>query len=141
MTLPPKHVQSISHKSWSRFSEGQKVSTAASNLWLPLRMVVLTVFRSRLREGVGLEYEKVAQEMSSAVAMMDGFIDQKFYVASDGERVTIVRFRDLESQKRWAEHPSHREAQRRGREEFYTWYDIAVTEVQSSREFGHPGSS
>jgi len=104
-------------------------------------MGVVTVFRSRLRAGVEAEYERVAEEMERVVASMDGFIDQKFYVASDGERVTIVRFRDWDSQRRWAELPSHREAQRRGREEFYSWYDIRVCEERSGHEFEHPESS
>ena len=82
-------------------------------------MVVVTDFRSRLRTGVELEVERLTQEMNDAVAAMDSFIDHESYVASDDERVTIVRFRDLECQRRWSEHPSHREAQRRGREEFY----------------------
>lgn len=114
-------------------------STAVEPLCsVPLGMAVLTVFRSRLRAGVELDYQRVAEEMDLAVAAMDGFIDQKFYVATDGERVTIVRFRDWESQRRWAEYPSHREAQRRGREEFYSWYDIHVCEERLSHEFQHP---
>jgi heme-degrading monooxygenase HmoA len=98
-------------------------------------MVVVTVFRSRLREGVELDYQSVALEMERAVKTIDGFLDQRFYLADDGERVTIVRFRDWDSQRRWAEYPSHREAQRRGREEFYSWYDIEVCEERTSHEF------
>jgi heme-degrading monooxygenase HmoA len=104
-------------------------------------MVVVTVFRSRIRLGAEREYERVAEEMSRAVTTMDGFIDQKFYVASDGERVTIVRFRDWVSQRQWAEFPSHRDAQRRGREEFYSWYEIEVCEERSGHQFEHPESS
>jgi heme-degrading monooxygenase HmoA len=104
-------------------------------------MVVVTDFRSRLRTGVEIEVERLTQEMNDAVAAMDSFIDHKSYVASDDERVTIVRFRDLECQRRWSEHPSHREAQRRGREEFYSWYDIAVSVQRSGHEFVHPESS
>ena len=100
-----------------------------------LIMTIVTVFRSRLREGVESDYEKVALEMSSAVSRVDGFIDQRFYVADDGERVTIVRFRDAESQRRWAQHSGHREAQRRGREEFYSWYDLSVSEEVSGHDF------
>ncbi|MFZ1063211.1 MAG: antibiotic biosynthesis monooxygenase [Acidimicrobiales bacterium] len=99
-------------------------------------MVVLTVFRSRLRDGIENDYQEVAQEMDRLVVTMDGFIDQRFYQADDGERVTIVRFRDWESQRRWAEHPRHQEAQRRGREEFYSWYEIEKCEVTADHEFG-----
>jgi heme-degrading monooxygenase HmoA len=70
----------------------------------------------------------VAVEMSRLVRLTDGFIDEKFYEAPDGERVTIARFADLASEQAWAANPEHLAAQRRGRDEFYSWYDIAVTE-------------
>jgi heme-degrading monooxygenase HmoA len=98
-------------------------------------MTIVTVFRSRLHEGVEKEYEPLATEMGRIVASMDGFIDQKIYVAPDGERVTLVRFRDEASQRAWARHPDHRRAQRRGRDEFYSWYDISVSTELHGRTF------
>jgi len=52
-------------------------------------MTIVTVFRSRLRPGIEDEYQSVAREMSNIVHRMDGFIDEKFFTSSDGERVTI----------------------------------------------------
>jgi heme-degrading monooxygenase HmoA len=101
---------------------------------------MVTVFRSRLRPGVEDEYGRVADEMSSVVTSVEGFIDETFYVSPSGERVTIVRFRDYESHKVWAQHPDHLEAQRRGKEEFYAWYDISVAEEVYSRHFDGPAS-
>jgi heme-degrading monooxygenase HmoA len=98
-------------------------------------MTVVTVFRSRLRPGVASAYQEVAAEMSRLVRHIDGFIDERFYESSDGERVTIARFADLASEQAWASNPEHLAAQRRGRNEFYSWYDIAVTEELSSH--GH----
>jgi heme-degrading monooxygenase HmoA len=94
----------------------------------PLTMTVVTVFRSRLRPGVEGAYREVAVEMSRLVRLSEGFIDEKFYEAPDGERVTIARFTDLASEQGWASNPDHLAAQRRGRDEFYSWYDIAVAE-------------
>jgi heme-degrading monooxygenase HmoA len=91
-------------------------------------MVVVTVFRSRLRPGVESAYKEVAAEMSRLVQLTEGFIDEKFYESPDGERVTIARFADLASEQAWATNPEHLAAQRRGRDEFYSWYDIAITE-------------
>ena len=101
-------------------------------------MTVVTVFRSRLRPGVDDSYREVASDMSRIVRTMDGFIDEMFYSSSDGERVTIVRFSNRESHRAWAEHPRHLEAQRRGRDEFYSWYDISVSEETYSRRFERP---
>jgi len=98
-------------------------------------MTIVTVFRSRLREGVDEDYSVVADQMSRLVREMDGFVDETFYSSPGGERVTIVRFRDGASQRAWASHRDHRAAQRRGREEFYAWYDISVSEETYARTF------
>jgi len=98
-------------------------------------MTVVTVFRSRLRDGVDVAYGVVAARMSELVHAMDGFVDEKFFSAPDGERVTIVRFRDAASQRAWARHPEHLAAQERGRREFYATYDITVGEASYERTF------
>ncbi|MHB8378385.1 MAG: antibiotic biosynthesis monooxygenase family protein [Acidimicrobiales bacterium] len=98
-------------------------------------MTIVTVFRSRLRPGVDDAYGDVAQEMRRLVHEMDGFVEETFCTSLDGERVTIVRFRDRESQRAWAERPEHVAAQRRGRDEFYSWYDISVSEETYQHSF------
>ena len=103
-------------------------------------MTIVTVFRSRLRPGIDDEYQRVAGEMSNIVHQMDGFVDEKFFTSSDGERVTIVRFADMESHRAWAEQPEHLKAQQRGRADFYSWYDISVSEETYSRKFERPRS-
>jgi heme-degrading monooxygenase HmoA len=99
---------------------------------------VVTVFRSRLREGVESAYQLVAYEMSALASSMEGFVDETFYTSLDGERVTIVRFVDQESQRAWANHPDHVRAQQRGRDEFYSWYDISVCEETHHRSYSAP---
>lgn len=99
------------------------------------RVRIVTVFRSRLRPGVEDEYRRVAREMSELVHEMEGFVDEAFFTSPDGERVTIVRFADRECHRAWAEQPDHLAAQRRGREEFYSWYDISVCEETYGRVF------
>ncbi len=98
-------------------------------------MIIVTVFRSRLRPGVEVEYQRVARQMSDLVRHMDGFVDEEFFTSDDGERVTIVRFADRASHRAWAEHPDHVTAQQRGRSEFYSWYDITVAEETYGRRF------
>jgi heme-degrading monooxygenase HmoA len=95
----------------------------------------VTVFRSRLRAGAEVAYAEVAAQMSRLVRTIDGFIDEQFYLSPEGERVTIVRFRDSASQRAWAQHPEHLAAQQRGRHEFYAWYDISVSGETYARVF------
>ena len=104
-------------------------------VWHDGDMSVVTIFRSRLREGADAAYGEVADEMSALARTMEGFIDEKFYLSREGERVTIVRFRDVDSQRAWSQHPLHLAAQQRGRNEFYAWYDISVCDESYSRVF------
>ncbi len=57
-----------------------------------------------------------------------GFIDMKAYVAEDGERVVVVRFRDMEAQNAWRDDAFHQQAQAQGRTDYYESYRIAVCE-------------
>jgi heme-degrading monooxygenase HmoA len=64
-----------------------------------------------------------------------GFIDQTSYAAPDGERLTVVRWRDAETLAAWASDPRHRAIQARGRERWYEWYDMEVAEVVRTSGF------
>jgi heme-degrading monooxygenase HmoA len=52
--------------------------------------------------------------------------------------VTLVRFSDRHCQRRWTQHPDHLAAQDRGRQEFYSWYDIPVGEETYGRAYEGP---
>lgn len=78
--------------------------------------------------------------MSGLAHAMDGFLEEKLFVAADGERVTIVWFSDRASHRAWASHPEHRRAQQRGRDEFYASYDLAIAEVTDRRHFKGPSA-
>lgn len=96
---------------------------------------VVTIFRNRLREGAESAYSAVAPRISELASNMRGFIDAKTFVASDGERVTVVTFVDEESHNAWRDHPEHRDVQQRGIAEFYSEYSIQVAAVTYSNHF------
>lgn len=98
--------------------------------------MVVVVFRSRLRDGVGAEVERVGARMYELASAMPGFRAFKDYAASDGEGVAIVEFDSLETLAAWRDHPEHREAQRRGREEFFSEYHIQV--CTTVRDYAFP---
>jgi heme-degrading monooxygenase HmoA len=91
--------------------------------------MVVTVFRSRLKDGVQDEYSELAPKMSALAKTMPGYIAHKSFVAEDGERVTIAEFADMESQRNWAANAEHVSAKKRGRDAFYSEYSIQVCEV------------
>jgi heme-degrading monooxygenase HmoA len=89
--------------------------------------MVLTVFRSRTRPGVDLALlERIGARMYDLATRMPGFISYKEFTAADGESVSLVEFESAETLLAWREHPEHREAQRLGREQVFSEYQIQV---------------
>jgi heme-degrading monooxygenase HmoA len=64
-----------------------------------------------------------------------GFIDVKSYTAQDGERLTVVWWRDEQSLAEWRNQMRHREAQNTGRQKWYEYYNMEVASVARSRSF------
>jgi heme-degrading monooxygenase HmoA len=96
---------------------------------------VVTVFRSRLRPDAGDEYATWAARMLELARAMPGFVDFKSFHADDGERVSVITFDSLETQRAWRDHPDHRAAQRLGRDRFYETFDIQVAAVVRESRF------
>ena len=101
----------------------------------PDRSRIITVFRSRLRPEWADEYHATAQRILDLARTMPGFVDFKSFEAQDGERVSIVTFESVETQRAWRDHPEHQAAQQLGRDRFYASYDISVTEVIGEHHF------
>ena len=71
-------------------------------------------------------YAELAARMETRARQMPGFIDFKTFVASDGERVSLVTFDTTAHHEAWREDPEHRSAQQRGRGDFSLEYTISV---------------
>jgi heme-degrading monooxygenase HmoA len=98
--------------------------------------VVIAVFRSRLREGVSEEFQVLGDEMTRLAKAMPGFISYKVYVSPDGERCSIIEFESNATLENWRQHPEHLEAQKTGRDRFYQWYTLHVSEPTRESRFG-----
>ena len=96
---------------------------------------VVVVFRSRLRDGITDSYEPEAARMYELATEMPGFVSFKQFTAGDGERLSLIVFDSLEHERAWRDHPEHRRAQQRGRDEFYSEYVIQVCELVRERTF------
>ena len=97
--------------------------------------MILTVFRSRLRDENRDAYMALAPRMSELARTMPGYVSHKSFVAEDGERVTLVEFADEASQRAWARQAEHRAAQTQGRESFYAEYSLQICEVVRESRF------
>ncbi len=97
--------------------------------------MVIVVFRSRFKAGADLNaYRVLSAEMREIVATQPGFVSIDSYESDDGSRVSLECFETEDDVRAWRMHPAHRVAQRRGRDEFYAWYSVHVTEVVRSHE-------
>ena len=90
--------------------------------------MVVVLFRSRLRDDAGEEYETTAKRMLALASAMPGFVSFKIFRADDGERISVIEFESDAHARAWREHPEHRDAQQRGRARFYEEYRIQVCE-------------
>jgi len=101
--------------------------------------MIYTLFFSRLRpmeSDLEAEYTRRNDDLLRRVRQdYPGFVDSKTFVADDGERLTVVRFRDIDSQRAFKLDATHQTAQARGREDFYTHYRIAVCDELRSHEW------
>lgn len=93
------------------------------------------MFRSKLTEQAGEDYQAMNAELETLVRQNPGFIDVKSYTAQDGERLTVVWWRDEQSLAEWRNLARHREAQNTGRQKWYEHYNIEVASVVRSRSF------
>ena len=100
--------------------------------------MILILFRSRLTEAAGADYAAMDAELDKLVSDQPGFIDVKSFTASDGERLTLVWWKDRETLLQWRNLPRHREAQQTGRAKWYEYYKMEVAEVFRTSDFERP---
>lgn len=91
--------------------------------------MIVVLFRSRLAPEAGEDYSEMAADMYATAREMPGFVDFKSFKAEDGERISVVWWRDHETLAAWRNHPRHRVAQQQGRAKWYQCYKIEVAEV------------
>jgi heme-degrading monooxygenase HmoA len=100
--------------------------------------MIVILFRSRLTGAAGDDYGAMNARMEELARAAPGFVDVKGYTAEDGERLTIVRWRDHESLRLWREDPRHRVAKETGRRLWYEFYEMEVAEVVRESHFARP---
>lgn len=103
--------------------------------------MIVILFRSRLTSEAGADYQSLDAELEGLVKENPGYVSHKGYQAADGERLTLVWFKDSESLRAWKMLPRHAEAQRRGRERWYEHYTLDVAEVVRTTRFQRPGGT
>ena len=101
--------------------------------------MVIVLIRTRLRSDADVTaYEQLNARMDAIAQTIPGFVSAKAYRSGDGDEISIVRFASAEALRTWRDEPEHRDAQRRGRDEFFAAYDVEVCEVARAYDFVRP---
>ena len=97
---------------------------------------VAVIFRS-VRRPDAEGYSAMADAMDALAAQQPGYLGiHSVRDAESGEGISVSYWRDDASARAWKAVAEHLEAQRRGREEWYSEYDVVVAEV--IRAYRHP---
>ncbi len=98
--------------------------------------MMAVVFRSRLSPDVDEDSAKRSAEMFGYAPKMPGFRSVKGCTAEDGESLALVEFDTTEQLEASPKHAAHLQAQREGRDEFYSEYRVQVCELVRPSESG-----
>ena len=97
--------------------------------------MIVILFRSKLTPAAGVDYTQTSDALESYVKTRPGFVAVKSFTAEDGERLTIVRWKDRETLEQWRTDPKHVSAKNTGRECWYEYYKMEVAEVFRESKF------
>lgn len=93
------------------------------------------IFTSELRAPAH-GYETAADGMAELARQQPGFLGFDSARGDDRVGITVSYWSSLESIRRWKDVLEHREAQAKGREQWYSWYRVRIVEVQREYSFG-----
>jgi heme-degrading monooxygenase HmoA len=95
----------------------------------PYYAVIFTSLKTPGDEG----YAEMAEEMESLARKQPGFLDVES--AREGVGITVSYWESLEAIANWKAQLDHRQAQKQGRERWYSWYKVRVCLVEREYEF------
>src|SRR5215472_10356046 len=101
---------------------------------------VISLFRFRTRDLTPAqreEYSRTLKDMLTLASAMPGFISFRRYTSEDGETLALTEFASAEAIAAWRDHPDHSKAQQRGRNEFYSEYEIVNCTVMHRYGYKH----
>lgn len=106
------------------------MSTPAFTLKPPYYAVIFSSERTAQESG----YAQMSRRMLELAAAQPGFLGVDS-ARSDGLGITVSYWRDEASIRAWKDQLEHREAQRLGREKWYTRYSLRIARVERAYEF------
>ncbi|MDE3064887.1 MAG: antibiotic biosynthesis monooxygenase [Acidobacteriota bacterium] len=99
---------------------------------------IAVIFTSTRAIGDDEAYEDMSARMEALASQQDGFLGVNSVRDPANRRgITVSYWRDEDCARAWKAVALHRDAQRRGREHWYSEYEVVVARV--ARRYGSPG--
>ena len=95
----------------------------------PYYAVIFTSTRTEGDDG----YNEMSQLMETLAKKQSGFINVDS--ARNKLGITVSYWKDLDSIKGWKEQSDHLLAQKKGRNEWYNWYNVRICKVEREYDF------
>jgi len=90
------------------------------------------IFTSKRTEGDN-GYAEMSVLMENLAKQQQGFIGIES--ARNELGITVSYWKNLESIKHWKQQTDHLIAQRKGRSDWYSWYEVRISKVELDYEF------
>lgn len=95
----------------------------------PYYAVIFTSKQSDSVEG----YSEMAILMETLASKQKGFLGIESARSDIG--ITVSYWKDLDSIKNWKQHTDHLIAQKKGRQDWYSWYKVRICLVEREYDF------
>jgi len=95
----------------------------------PYYAVIFTSTQTIQTEG----YNEMAQKMEALAKQEEGFIS--IDSAREEVGITVSYWKNLDAIKKWKQNSEHLLAQQKGRQNWYSWYNVRICRVEREYEF------
>lgn len=91
--------------------------------------VIFVAHKSSITE----EYKVMSALLNAEIEKAEGYMGQRH--VGEHTTITISYWKDEESIRKWKMHREHLEAQRKGKEDWYDWYEVQICKVERAYAF------
>lgn len=83
------------------------------------------------------DYNHMAERMEKLSSTQPGFLGVQSVRGANGLGITVSYWKSLEDVKNWKMNTQHREAQAKGKSDWYSGYEIRICKVEREYGFGN----
>ena len=94
------------------------------------------VIFTSLKKAEADDYNLMAERMEKLSVDQEGFLGIQSVRGNDGFGITVSYWRTMEDIAKWKSHMEHREAQVKGKSDWYKGYEVRVCKVEREYSFG-----